>query len=207
MRLIAFTYPGNHPKEAESLGEILSVVDALHIRKVPAITEQEMRNLLDGFPGEYLSGIWIHDHYHLAELYSLGGVHLTREYLESNRLTPEAGIQKWNLKGVKASVTCSSMETLEILDKWADRIFIAPVFDSISKEGHTSKWNLDFWSVPKGLNAEIIALGGVALDKLPLLIQKQFHGIAVLGALWQSNDPIELIKELKQACIAGTLTY
>jgi len=207
MRLIAFTYPENHPNEADNLDAILSVVDALHVRKVPAITEQEMRNLLDGLPQEHLSKIWIHDHYHLAEVYRLGGMHLTREYLNYNWLTPEAGIQKWNLKGIKASVTCSSMETLELLDRWADRIFVAPVFDSISKEGHTSKWDLRYWSVPKGLNAEIIALGGVDMDKLPLLIQKQFHGIAVLGALWQSNDPIELIKELKQACISGALTY
>ena len=207
MRLIAFTYPGFSSAEAALLNEILPSVDGLHMRKEADSSRWDWKALMDGLSPEFHSKVWLHDHYELASSYKLGGIHLTGTFMARYGCGLPKQIGAWKRKGLGLSVTCHTLVELDSLPTWSDRVFIAPVFDSISKPGYISAWDLENWHVPKGLSSEIIALGGVDTLHIPLLRQKGFDGLAVLGALWNHPDPLNKIGQLKRKCEEAALTY
>jgi thiamine-phosphate pyrophosphorylase len=83
--------------------------------------------------------------------------------------------------------------------KTFDYAFLSPVFDSISKSGYTSNFDLsEIKKLLKNRSDKIIALGGIDEDKVEIVKDIGFYGIAVLGALWQSTDPVQKFKRLKE---------
>ncbi len=108
----------------------------------------------------------------------------------------------------------SLQELAEHKEKY-DYAFLSPIFDSISKPGYKSKFsNRSGTSLPvnqgfsqtkpeliaaiKGRN--IIALGGVDENKIELTKKIGFIGVAVLGAIWNSKDPVGNFKKIKIKC-------
>lgn len=94
--------------------------------------------------------------------------------------------------------------------------FLSPVFDSISKQGYKSKFNLQelkiFLQKQKILSdensrSEAIALGGIDEDKIQLCSALGFAGVAVCGAIWQNNNPLEKFKKLKTLCQKKDLVF
>lgn len=89
--------------------------------------------------------------------------------------------------------------------------FISPVFDSISKKEYKSKFNLEELQNSPLLRredrGEAIALGGIDEDKILPCLELGFAGIAVCGAIWQSNNPLEKFKRLKALCQRKGLVY
>lgn len=90
--------------------------------------------------------------------------------------------------------------------------FLSPIFDSISKPGYKSKFShRSHTSLPgkKGFSQiipelipavrgkNIIALGGIDTEKIDLVRKVGFAGVAVLGAVWNSKEPVEKFKKLK----------
>lgn len=77
--------------------------------------------------------------------------------------------------------------------------FLSPIFNSISKSGYLSKYDLSkIKDSLKGKN--IHALGGIDEDKIDLCREMRFVGVAVCGALWNSKDPVEKFKRLQALC-------
>ncbi len=86
--------------------------------------------------------------------------------------------------------------------------FLAPIFDSISKAGHKSKFSdrmtrfvkmkPELTSAVHGKN--IMALGGIDEDKIALVRKIGFAGVAVLGAIWNSKNPLDKFKRIKAKC-------
>jgi len=65
------------------------------------------------------------------------------------------------------------------------------VFDSISKAGYPSPFEgMDWTALNEFSHFPVIALGGVNQDKLAFLNAQEFAGFAVLGAIWQADDPL-----------------
>lgn len=170
---IGITMPGKVENEPEKIVELLDVgFDLIHIRK-PDAGSQEIVCLLGQIPMAYRNKIIIHDFHHLASEYSLGGIHINSR----NKELPE---------GCPYSVSCHSIEELE---KWgtARYKFLSPVYDSISKPGYRSAFNL------KGIrrfieDRKVVALSGVTLEKIPELKEARFYGAAFMGDLWQNID-------------------
>ena len=77
---------------------------------------------------------------------------------------------------------------------------LSPIFDSISKIGYKS--NFDLQEVKSFLQRRrnIIALGGVDEDKIETVRELGFAGVALLGAIWQSENPIEKFKRILRSC-------
>jgi phosphoribosylformimino-5-aminoimidazole carboxamide ribonucleotide (ProFAR) isomerase len=92
--------------------------------------------------------------------------------------------------------------TLNELEKYQEKYdyaFLSPVFDSISKAGYQSKFNLSFLKEAlKNRSEKIIALGGIDEDKLDTVKELGFAGIAMLGAIWQSENPVEKFKQIRE---------
>ena len=87
--------------------------------------------------------------------------------------------------------------------------FLSPIFNSISKRGYHSKFNLQELSIfLKKYNSSLIsknlgvaiALGGIDEEKIEIVRELGFSGVGVLGAIWESNDPIEKFVRLKILC-------
>jgi len=64
--------------------------------------------------------------------------------------------------------------------------FLSPIFDSISKKGYIS--NFDLVDVKEGLkssNINVVALGGVTVGHEEVLKNTGFCGMARLGDFWK----------------------
>lgn len=174
MEIIAITEPEFLPREAEA---IVSLLDAgawrVHVRK-PGADAASVSALLEAVPKRYLSRISLHDCHELAVRYGLGGVHLNSR----NPLTPDGF-------GGLVSRSCHSFEEISEYSSSCDYLFLSPVFDSISKEGYTSRFSLDEIRSRSGAGySRVFALGGVCPDNVGLLEEAGFGGAAVLGYLW-----------------------
>jgi len=89
--------------------------------------------------------------------------------------------------------------------------FLSPIFDSISKAGYKSKFDLlelkyfllDKKVLPNGEDlGGAVALGGIDEDKIETCRELGFAGVAVLGAIWKNKNPVGKFKRLKLLCHA-----
>ena len=166
--IIAVTPPDFFPGEAHRITQILSDKEAhfVHIRK-PGSAIGDMEELISTIPPEFHNHLKIHDHFNLIEKYDLGGCHL-------NGRNP---LPHPMARSVSKSI--HSLEEIPVAES-LDYFFISPVFDSISKQGYKSTFDLDELSLMiKYKNG--IALGGVTPEKFPLLVSLGFKGAAMLG--------------------------
>jgi len=88
-------------------------------------------------------------------------------------------------------------------------VFYSPVFPSISKPGYnpqidlvTLQQNLKALREKKAALPQIIALGGIQAVNVKKVKDAGFDGVALMGALWQSADPVQAFKEIKNALIS-----
>lgn len=92
-----------------------------------------------------------------------------------------------------------SLNELQAYKKEYEYAFLSPIFDSISKKDHKASFDLEEVR-EKIQNRNIIALGGIDEDKIEICRELGFAGVAVLGAIWGSNDPLQKFLLLNQLC-------
>ena len=99
-----------------------------------------------------------------------------------------------------------SLDELHFCRKEYEYAFLSPIFDSISKKNYKSKFDLnEVKQVVEGKN--IIALGGIDEDKIETCRELGFAGVAVLGAIWNSENPIEKFLRIKEKCQKKDLVF
>ena len=54
---------------------------------------------------------------------------------------------------------------------------------------------------------KIIALGGIDEDKIDMVNDSGFSGIALLGAIWQNENPVGKFKRIKEKWLKKELVY
>mgnify|MGYP002427885852 FL=1 len=80
-----------------------------------------------------------------------------------------------------------------------DYLFLSPIYDSISKTGYRAGYAPDELReafVQGIINPRIAALGGIRPEHLPALQEYGFGGAALLGYIWQSATPGELVRRM-----------
>ena len=158
---IVITSPDEVSDEASRISELLSSgkTDFVHIRK-PYSSIRDVRNLIEN----------IHGHFALLDEFSLAGAHL-------NSRCPDA---PYNARSLTRS--CHSLSDLHDLDRY-EYVTLSPVYDSISKSGYKSAFDIGTikGKLPPG---KVIALGGVTPDRFSELKEAGFAGAAMLGAVW-----------------------
>ena len=160
-----------------------------HLRK-PNWSVQELSQYLSKVPTEHISKIVIHRFPELLNDFALAGYHHTST--ESIRQT----------KGSKSRSLHKLSELINLQDP-LDYAFFGPVYHSISKKGYTPKISLNeifaFFNsgklkqLPKVPN--IYALGGIRKKKIKKLSEIGFNGVALLGSVWGSRDPLRAMNE------------
>jgi len=92
-----------------------------------------------------------------------------------------------------------SLKELEEYPMKYEYALLSPVFNSISKEGYKSAYDLkELEKCIKGRKEKIIALGGIDGDKIEKVKEIGFSGIALLGAIWLNKDPVRSYKKIRE---------
>ncbi len=167
--LCGITHPDEVADEAVKITAALDHgFDWIHLRK-PTWSYRDVRNLIEAIPQRLWRKLRLHGHFILLDEFNLGGVQLNAKHprVPYNALT----------------VTRSCHSIAEAND-CADLLYVtlSPIYDSISKTGYKSAFDLDTIQIGKN----VVALGGVTPDKFEQLQNIGFAGAALLGSMnWQ----------------------
>jgi len=195
LKVVVITPEEPFDGETEQIRRVIGCgVFRLHLRH-PKADEQTLRSIIEGLTVEERKKIVLHDCYNLVDEYNLGGAHLNGRHPE--------------LAAICASRSCHSLEevasSLGIGQKQGitptmEYCFLSPIFDSISKVGYASNFTPEVLMQAKAdgiINENVIALGGITVDKLDLVREYGFGGVAILGSAWKDGiAQIEIIKQM-----------
>lgn len=87
--------------------------------------------------------------------------------------------------------------------KGADYLFFGHVFASGSKPGQKPRGLKQLRQVTTAVKIPVIAIGGVTVDRIPLLAKAGCSGVAVISAIADAPDPGEAARRLKEALRLG----
>ncbi len=182
MQPIILSHPISLPNEIQIIHELLSDgLELLHIRK-PDYSENDFRSLIENIKPGFHKRLVLHQFHSMAEEFGIHRLHFTTQKRE--RTTD------WNqYSEFLLSTSVHSIEEFNDLPNCFEYAFLSPVFLSISKVGYVSEKNL-FAEVKKRTNfhTKLIALGGITFENGQLPIENGFDGVAMLGAIWESNN-------------------
>ncbi len=196
-RLILLTAPSVIPDEPRILTDLLAQgVERLHLRK-PGLPASQLAALIQALPVRYYPLLVLHAYPHLVRHYQLGGLHLTGSQRAATR-------RPVLLPGQMLSTSYHSLSEISQHRRHYDYVFLSPIFDSISKEGYSSGFNLlevqarlRILAARPGYRPQVLALGGIEAQNIELVQQAGFAGAAVLGTIWQSADPVAAWRQLQ----------
>lgn len=169
-------------------------MEVFHLRK-PSAAAPEIQQLLEKIKQAHYAKIAWHHHHELAERFGIKRLH----YTEDHRKKTDA--KEWSLlkeQGFHLSTSIHKIEEAEIVSDQFDYVFFGPVFNSISKKGYMATVTKNF--IVPGKKRKLVAIGGIDENNVSMPLQKGFDGVAVLGAVWQSSDPVKSFKQIKKAC-------
>ena len=96
-----------------------------------------------------------------------------------------------------------SLKEVEDCKEKYDYAFLSPIFDSISKAGYKSKFDLqelkNYLLLQRKKRGKVIALGGIDEHTITETFDLGFDGVAVLGAIWMSVDPVKKFNSLQNS--------
>jgi thiamine-phosphate pyrophosphorylase len=189
MKLIVIS-PERGTDELELLEQLFQQgLEYFHLRK-PAFDEKIFTEYLNAIPQKHHDKIIIHSHHHLADKFELKGIH----YPERLRKEMQSYPGSFHL-----STSIHRLEDLVTLDSVFQYVFLSPIFNSISKGGYNAAF--DFEELRKTVmqnSKKVIALGGVNENNLNRAKEIGFAGVGILGAIWESKDPVGKFKLIKK---------
>ena len=189
MKIIAITSPKvTDADEYIIKGLVNRGIDVVHFRK-PDSGIEECRSLLLKLTSGERSKIVVHDYPSLYEEFSLLGIHVNKNVTS----LPEG------YSGLKTR-SCHSFEEVEMYKDDYDYLFLSPIFNSISKQGYMSSFSdAELLQASKEgiIDRKVIALGGVTFDKIPYLKELNFGGVAMIGAIY-NTDVLERLDDFRQ---------
>lgn len=185
MKLTVISPEADDPRELSVLEELFGhgLAD-YHVRK-PGWSRDQLAAYLRRVPAKHHPLLILHSHHDLAAEFGVGGVHERDDPAKGMAATPRADVGRSLLRS-RAVHDLPALQ--QAIDRY-DRVFLGPIFPSISKPGHQPR--LDQAALKRILarprRAEVFAVGGIAPPQLRQCRQLGFDGVAAHGAIWQ--DP------------------
>lgn len=170
-------------------------LDKLHLRK-PLYDATQYRHYLEKIAPHYRQKVMIHGAWELFHKQMVGGIHLR----SALRGTEEGKMLLGAMPPQAISTSFHSWQ--EVMEEGAQygSFFISPLFDSISKAGYkaavlpTEIQQIRIYFEEQ--HPEIIGLGGITCENINMLQELGYDGAAVLGAIWQAEQPVTAFKKL-----------
>ncbi|MBF9141432.1 thiamine phosphate synthase [Hymenobacter properus] len=198
MQLVVISAPEAVAHETDKMRGLLDAgLRRLHLRK-PGFSAGEMASIIEQLPARYHARLVLHGHPALVSTMKLGGLHLTAAARTSPSSRPKLAT------GQTLSTSFHTLADVRQHRRKYDYVFLSPIFDSLSKSGYAAGFELS--TVAEALRhlrqrtgyvPQVLALGGIEAEKLAAVRQAGFAGAAVLGAMWQSPDPVAAFRELQ----------
>ncbi len=165
-----------------------------HVRK-PHFSEDEIKTYLLEIGLEYNHRLVLHSHHQLAEDFGINRIHFTEE---NRKHASEEKLKYCEEKNFHLSTSIHKIDDYEILSNAFEYAFLSPVFRSISKPNYVP--SIDFKTEIKSKKKKIalVALGGIATKTVKIALEYGFDDVALLGTIWNSNNPIENFKICQQ---------
>ena len=193
--LILLSAEQDTPGELENLTQLFqSGLTTFHLRK-PDWKIEQTEDFLAAIPKEFLSKIVLHSHFELANKFAIKGIHLNEA---NKKLAPQLNAE---------TIISASFHSIGHIKENTfpyRYIFLSPIFESISKPGYHSKFDLKtLVEELKQLRLEktnlpgIIALGGITSGNIGSVKETGFDGAALLGSIWQSANPVKAFKDIQ----------
>lgn len=199
------SYPTDVKNELEKVHHLLmdDKIDFFHLRK-PDFDYLQLKEFINNIDENLHSKVMIHSHFGLINDFDLAGINLNKKAL--NQLAYVEEVDKCfiqplvlNEKQIEinrqipsvVSYSAHSIDEINDLPFKTDYVFLSPIFDSISKIGYQSKFDLkELKEEMKAVNTKIIALGGVTLLNIEHLQSVGFYGYARLGDFWNNENKL-----------------
>ena len=196
MRLIVISWLETFEGEVETINALFCAgMEILHLRK-PGMGAEALGRLIEGIDERYWGRLTVHYLPEVAERYGVGGYHLS-----AGRPGAPMG---WS---GRVSVSCHSVEELRSVRGSVDYAFLSPIYDSISKHGYRAGFTteeLDKARKEGVLDENVVALGGITVDRVGECRDMGFGGVAVLGGVWEGGGGVDGVvgrwREYKEKC-------
>lgn len=188
-QLIIFSPPENQANEIEQLIQMFDLgLELFHLRK-PRFSEKQIAAYLVQIPEKYHPKIVTHSCYDIANKFNLKGIHLPELYrTDRKKLSKEYKI---------ISTGFHNFEDWQNQQKNYQYVFLSPIFDSISKKGYMSNFTSNQLKEKlPNKTTKTFALGGITLDNLQQIKELGFDGAAMIGSVWQAENPVEAFKKM-----------
>ena len=190
--LILITPEKDIPNETELINSFFEAgLEILHVRKPNKNYAQHMA-YLSGIEEEYHNKIMLHYQHDLAEDFMLKGVHIQEQ--PRVELGEDFGlyVTRFTTQGYDVSTSFHNPSEI-MLYKEVSLIYnlLSPVFTAISQPGMEGKaFDVTAIEVP------VIGMGGVHSENIDTVKLLGYHGVGVLGGVWNAKDPLEACKAL-----------
>jgi len=189
MRLIVITPPDFYTDELVHVNRMFEQgLPILHLRK-PGFNYKAISGYLKKIAPEYHTRIVIHSCYELVKDFNLRGLHIKGADIDDKK----AIIQKYKIReGLTVSASYHEIKDINMEETEIDYVFLSPLFDSISKKNYKAQFNHDeLTDALKRAKIDVIALGGLKLENIHTVKELGFKGMAFLGAVWDTDDPVK----------------
>jgi len=161
-----------------------SGLEFFHVRK-PNWTREKIQQYLSEIPPEFRNKIVVHQFHDQCLELNLKGIHLkSKDVLADNDA----------YTGFSISKSTHAIEELNA-HKDLDYVFLSPFFNSISKEGYLANNALIKHSFSQ---RNVVALGGVNHANVKHLCKSGLMGVAMIGCIWQSQNPLQSYLEMRE---------
>ncbi|OJV54082.1 MAG: thiamine phosphate synthase [Bacteroidetes bacterium 43-16] len=168
-------------------------LERFHIRKY-WLKDAEMKQYLDAVDPVYRQRLVLHSHYHLAKDYGINRLHFREEDRLENRHTDYQN-------DYSLSTSVHDIVAFNGLGKEWQYAFLSPMYPSISKQGYgTAHTTLSMLAQKEHAHAQLIGLGGIDASNCSEVLLRGADGIALLGSVWQAEDPVHAFREIQESC-------
>lgn len=164
---------------------------AFHLRR-PYWSSARFCSWIESVPAKWRSRIIVHQFPQLVRKYNLGGFHQM------------SGTSVSGISGMSGKVfeQCEDFSELQKVGKHCRRVMLGPVFPPEKYDITVPRRTLSeyaaiaaYWR-KQGGNSEVFAFGGVSAENVRRCRQAGFDGVVVVGAVWDSPDPVKAYKNL-----------
>ena len=184
------------PKETDTINQMFQEgLDLLHIRK-PWISRNEMIEFICQINEAFYAKLVLHTHFDLGKEFQISRLHFREIDRQEERYKPFA-------EENTISTSVHDITTYNTLDKEWEYAFISPFFPSISKKGYgidsTIKEEIKYRNNP---DVRLIALGGIDQDNIHEAFETDVDGVALLGAIWESEEPLKVFRKCRNVLMS-----
>jgi thiamine monophosphate synthase len=199
MKIIVITPPDFHADEHILINRMFEQgLPILHLRK-PGFDHKAISGYLDKIAPEYRMRIIIHSCYELINDFNLRGLHIKGADTGDKKTI----IRKYKIReGLTVSVSYHELKDIYMKYPEIDYALLSPIFDSISKKNYKAQFNhAELTDALKRAKIEVIALGGLNLENIHEVKEMGFKGMAFLGAVWDTTDPVKSFQAIQDKLI------